>query len=101
VVLTRNYRCPEGEIDLVVRDPEGVLCFVEVRSRRSASHGDPLETVTPAKQRRLALAARRYLAELDGGADLPTTRFDVVGVVREPSPRISWARAAFEPPWTW
>lgn len=101
VVRDRNYRCPEGEIDLVAVDPGGVLCFVEVRSRARATHGGPMSSVTPQKQTRLSRAARRYLAAMDPAVDPPVTRFDVVAVVLEPEVSFTLARGAFEPPWSW
>jgi putative endonuclease len=77
-VIGRNYRAPGGEIDLVAREGS-VLCFVEVRARRSSRFGTPEETVGPHKQRRLRLAAARYLAE-HGDAEC---RFDVVAMTPE------------------
>src|SRR4051812_7990380 len=60
-VLVRGYRTPLGEVDLVARDGD-VLVFVEVKARRQ---GQPAEAVTPEKQRRLTLAALRFLKEHD------------------------------------
>ena len=66
-VLQRNYRTPGrggGEIDLVMRDIDGTLVFVEVRRRGNAKHGGALASVTTAKQRRIVFAARYYLLKL-------------------------------------
>jgi putative endonuclease len=71
---TRNYSCKGGEIDLIMRD-NGVLVFVEVRQRTGASHGDAAASITPAKQRRLTIAAQTYLLRLK---TLPPCRFDAV-----------------------
>lgn len=92
-IIERNYRCPAGEIDLLALDG-ATLCFVEVRSVQSTDFGDPLETITRPKQRRLIRAARSYLAAMGnhGAAEL---RFDAVGVVLDP-PRIRLVRGAFE-----
>lgn len=76
-VLERQYRCRWGEIDLVARSPEGVLCFVEVKARTDAAFAQAREAVTPAKRRRLRAAAECYLAER--GLDCPC-RFDVAEV---------------------
>ena len=78
-VLDRNWRCPEGELDVVaVRG--GVVVFVEVKCRRSAAFGAPLLAVTPGKAARLRAAAARWLALRDlGDAEV---RFDVVSVLR-------------------
>lgn len=77
-VLARNYRCPFGEIDLIARDG-GTVVFVEIKGRSSERYGSPLGAVTSAKQRRLALAARHYLASCS--MNLARTRFDVVGIL--------------------
>jgi putative endonuclease len=65
MVLTRNWRCVQGEIDILCtrRNPPGCLTLVvcEVKARSSNSHGHPLEAVTPAKQRRLRRLAAIYL----------------------------------------
>ena len=60
-ILERNYRCRAGEIDIVARDG-GVVVFVEVKERRSESHGTAVEAVTWRKRRRIVRAARLYAA---------------------------------------
>ena len=92
-LLQRNYRTPGrggGEIDLVMRDADGTLVFVEVRRRASASHGGAAASVGGVKQRRIVLAARHYLMRLPSP---PPCRFDVVAV--EPA-GITWLKAAFD-----
>jgi len=81
-VLARNWRCAEGEIDLVVRHPTGeVLVFCEVKTRTGAAFGSPFEAVTPLKQRRLRRLARRWLATArPPGARADRLRFDVAAV---------------------
>tara|TARA_R110002096_G_scaffold46310_12_gene123544 strand:+ start:489 stop:872 length:384 start_codon:yes stop_codon:yes gene_type:complete len=76
--LERNYRCRRGEIDLVMTDDE-CLVFVEVRYRASREFGDPLETITLRKQRRIIAAATHFLAANAQLGDRPC-RFDAVGV---------------------
>jgi len=61
-IVTRNWRCRAGEIDLVVRDGDA-LAFVEVRTRRGKAFGSPEESITPAKQARLATLAETYIQE--------------------------------------
>ena len=80
-VVARNYRARGGEIDVVARKGN-VLVFVEVRSREDSAWGSPEETVTAAKRRRVAAAARRYLATLPAGS-WREARFDVVVVEGE------------------
>lgn len=74
--VTGNYYCRWGEIDLIMRDGPA-LVFIEVRSRRSARYGSPLESVTRTKQARLVKAARHYLMRFPHDGPL---RFDVVGL---------------------
>ena len=77
-VLARNWRCREGELDLVLGKGRTVV-FCEVKARSSAAFGSPAEAVTPAKQRKLRTVALRWLAESElRGVDL---RFDVVAIL--------------------
>lgn len=87
-VVDRNYRCRQGEIDLVCRDG-ATLVFVEVRLRRSAGFGGAAESITCRKQRRIVLAAQHYLAGL---STLPPCRFDAV---LQNGSEIEWVRDAF------
>jgi putative endonuclease len=77
-VLQRNWRCAAGEIDLIcARGTTLVIC--EVKARTRASHGHPLEAVTPAKQRRLRGLTLEYLQGQAGRwAEL---RFDVASIL--------------------
>lgn len=76
--VTRNYRCPPGEIDLVMLDRE-VLVFVEVRFRADSRHGHALETIDHRKQQKLLRAAQYFLLQHKQHAQRPC-RFDVVGI---------------------
>lgn len=78
VVLDRNWRCPEGEIDLVLRDGATIV-ICEVKTRRSLSHGSPLEAVTPVKADRLRRLGAAWLAAHDVRAE--HVRIDLVGVL--------------------
>jgi putative endonuclease len=76
-VVETNYRCPEGEIDIVARHGDS-LVFVEVRTKQSRQFGTPEESITPVKKKRLRLAEARYHEAHD---DLPEQwRIDVVVV---------------------
>ena len=86
-VLARNYRCRGGEIDLVCRDGRA-LVFVEVRLRRTQAFGGAAASITPAKQRRIILAAQHYLA----GQPECDCRFDCVLIEGE---RLEWLKNAF------
>jgi putative endonuclease len=79
-ILDRNWRCTEGELDIVARDgAELVVC--EVKTRSSVDYGTPVEAVTPAKAERLRrLAVRWLVAHAVGGV---AVRIDVVGLVAD------------------
>ena len=98
--LETNYRTPGrggGEIDLVMRDKDGTLVFVEVRQRASASHGGAGASISVVKQQRIVFAARHYLMRFK---TLPPCRFDVVlvhgGLGATDKPDIQWLRSAFD-----
>jgi putative endonuclease len=95
-----NYRTPGrggGEIDLVMRAPDGTLVFVEVRQRSGSSHGGAAASISAVKQRRIILAARHYLMRF---ARPPPCRFDVVlvhgALGQGMEARIEWLPAAFD-----
>ncbi len=95
-VVVRNWRCRDGEVDLVVARP-GEIVFCEVKARSSDRYGLPAEAVTPAKQRRLRGLAAHYLADAQqGSAPLvpagAAVRFDVVAVL---GGRVEVIEAAF------
>jgi putative endonuclease len=78
-ILCRNYRGPHGELDIVAREG-GVLCFVEVKTRRVSSRpGRPGAAVGAAKRRNLVHTARRYLHRL-GHPPIPH-RYDIVEIL--------------------
>lgn len=76
-IMERNYRCSLGEIDIVAKDKD-ILCFVEVKTRRTEEYGLPEEAIDAYKQKKLAKVALSYLKQKKiHGQDL---RFDVVSV---------------------
>ncbi|MBK6864715.1 MAG: YraN family protein [Ideonella sp.] len=95
-LVARNYRVAAGprrrggEIDLILRDRDGTLVFVEVRKRASSAHGGAAASVGAAKQRSLLLAAQHYLLRL---ASPPPCRFDVVAIDGD---ALTWLKAAFD-----
>jgi putative endonuclease len=92
-LVVRHYRTPGrggGEIDLIMREADGTLVFVEVRSRALGRFGGAAVTVGPTKQRRILLAARHYLMRW---RTWPACRFDVVAI---DGADITWLKAAFE-----
>lgn len=95
-VLERNWRCADGELDIVAREGD-VLAFVEVKTRSTTAFGEPVEAVTPVKAARIHRLAMRWLAERRPGAPWCPIRFDVVSVVRlaPGGPSVSHLRGAF------
>lgn len=88
-LVTRNFRCKTGEIDLIMQD-RASLVFVEVRKRASAEYGGAAASITPAKQRRLLRAAQFYLLRY---RSQPPCRFDVIAI---DDARITWLKSAIE-----
>ncbi|MEK7766947.1 MAG: YraN family protein [bacterium] len=97
-IETRNFRCRTGEID-VVASRNGLLVFVEVKTRRSGAFGAPAEAVGAAKRARLLRAASLYLARF--GSRPPACRFDVMEVRAAPgaSPEVRHLPDAFRSGW--
>lgn len=92
-LVQRNYRTPGrggGEIDLILRDRDATLVFVEVRQRGNLRHGGALASISFAKQRRIVFAARHFLMRWP---QLPPCRFDVVAVEED---ALHWFKAAFD-----
>lgn len=77
-VVERNWRCRDGELDLVALDGDTVV-FVEVKTRRGEGFGTPAEAVTVSKSRRLRRLAAQWLREQAWRAG--EVRIDVVGVL--------------------
>jgi putative endonuclease len=91
-LVARNFRCPGGELDLVMRERD-TLALVEVRSRGRSDFGSAAESITARKRARLVLAARSFLAAHPEHARQPV-RFDVVAFDRGGAPQ--WLKNAFE-----
>jgi len=95
-LVQRNYRVARGprsrggEVDLIVRERDGTLVFVEVRARRDVSYGGAAASIGAAKRRSLVFAAQHYLLRL---AAPPPCRFDVVAIDGD---QVQWLRAAFD-----
>ena len=96
VLVERNYRVARGpsarggEIDLVMRDRDGTLVFVEVRARADPRHGGAAASVGVAKRASLVLAARHFLLRFSAP---PPCRFDVVAI---DGGELQWIRGAFD-----
>ncbi len=95
-LVQRNYRVAfgpsarGGEIDLIMRDRDGTLVFVEVRARRSTAQGGAAASIGHGKRQKVIFAAQHYLLRFN---TLPPCRFDVVAVDGE---QLQWLKAAFD-----
>lgn len=95
-LVQRNYRVARGprarggEIDLILRERDGTLVFVEVRSRAAGAWVGAGASVSAAKQRSLVFAAQHFLSRQN---HWPPCRFDVVAI---DGTRIEWLKAAFD-----
>jgi putative endonuclease len=95
-LITQNWTCRRGELDLVMLDGDTVV-FVEVRYRRHSGWGGALESVDFRKQEKLTLAAQSFLQKEAQWANAPC-RFDVVAISGGPgaAPPLNWLRNAFD-----
>ena len=75
-IIQRNFKTSLGEIDIIAKDKE-TLVFVEVKTRESLEYGQPFESVTMAKRRKIANVATLFLKKL---RQLPPCRFDIVSI---------------------
>jgi putative endonuclease len=95
-LVARNYRVARGprarggEVDLICRERDGTLVFVEVRARADARHGGAAASIGAAKRARVVFAAQRFIAALNPP---PPCRFDVVAIDGE---RLEWLKGAFD-----
>ncbi len=87
-VLTRNWRCPEGEIDIVALEGKELL-FVEVKTRSSRAYGHPFEAVTSDKANRLHRLALRWKQET---RDPRKFRIDLIAVLFDSSGAVTIER---------
>ena len=96
-LVARNYRIARGpharggEVDLICRERDGTLVFVEVRARADSRHGGAAASIGSGKRASLVFAAQRYLTSLAGAP--PPCRFDVVAIDGE---QLEWLRGAFD-----
>ncbi|MCR5790699.1 MAG: YraN family protein [Lachnospiraceae bacterium] len=91
-ILFRNFRCRQGEIDLIAYDrAERTVVFVEVKYRKTSYAGMPAEAVTRAKQKTICRVAD-YYRSCYVTEDALSFRFDVVAILGE---ELSWYRNAF------
>lgn len=101
-LITTNYTCRSGEIDLIMKDGE-ILVFIEVRYRSNKQYGSALDSVNAKKQKKIIRSAQSYLQNAPWAAKL-NCRFDVLGIApttkkHSDSPNtkleVNWIKAAF------
>ncbi len=93
-MVARQYRCLMGEIDLIMKDKE-TLVFIEVRYRKNADFGQPYESITYGKRKKLIRTATFYL-KCHPRLQSCAARFDVVSILESQStPKITWIPNAF------
>ena len=78
-ILERNFRSKGGEVDIVAKDRDGCIVFVEVKTRRNLAYGLPQLAVTPRKQRQIAKGALSWLSR--NRLHDHAARFDVIAVL--------------------
>ena len=89
-LVTKNYHCPRGEIDLIMRDQQS-LVFIEVRYRKNINFGTPVESIGPQKLKRIKTAINHYTMTNNLGY-LPC-RIDVIGLHgNKEHPNIHWIK---------
>ena len=95
-ILEENFRNKIGEIDLIAQDGK-TICFVEVKTRQYLDQGQPYESVTPWKIRKLSQMATSYLKYKYHTLEIPS-RFDVISIIQEKerAPNIRHIKNAFD-----
>jgi len=95
-LLERNFRCKMGEIDLIMREGDDNLVFVEVRYRKNAQFGGAAASVTQNKQNKLIRTAQLYL-QIKHLSDRCYSRFDVIALSgAKPPYQLEWIKDAFQ-----
>lgn len=96
-LVTTNYAAPCGELDIIAKDKDGSLVFVEVRFRKNATFGQPYETIDRRKQKKLHATALHFLQSKGYGLDY-ACRFDIVSITHAGNqPDIQWIKNALQP----
>ncbi|HSW44863.1 MAG TPA: YraN family protein [Phycisphaerae bacterium] len=95
-IVTRNYGCAGGELDIVALDGKTIV-FIEVKTRSSADHADPQDAVTPVKQQRVINAAKTFIQHTH--SQDRAYRFDVVAITLDDDKpaKIELFKNAFSP----
>lgn len=95
-LLKQNYHCRFGEIDLIMLQ-QNILCFIEVKYRKSMKYGGAISSIPPQKQKKIVKAAQCYIAENKRFSQHPM-RFDALLVQQQDNRRdtcVNWIQNAF------
>lgn len=94
-ILQQNYRCRYGEIDIIAKDTENTLVFIEVKTRSSEKYGRGMESVTSKKQQRLKKTSLYFLQK--NKIFFEGLRFDVIDILKKQGkpPKILHIKNAF------
>lgn len=82
-ILLTNYKTRFSEIDIIARDTDGTLCFVEVKTRKNKLHGHGTDFIFKSKTEKMVLGARSYMASKNINSDI---RFDIIEIYGEIMP---------------
>ncbi|MCX5895222.1 MAG: YraN family protein [Proteobacteria bacterium] len=94
-ILAKNYTCRYGEIDIIARDRNNILSFIEVKTRTSQSYGAPQEAVHPRKQAQISRVAMEFIQRYN--LENYPARFDVIAIELSPAGHaINLIQNAFE-----
>ncbi len=95
LIIEKNYRCKNGEIDIIARDGK-YICFIEVKFRKSTKFGEPEEAVSCNKQKRICKVSKFYLYSKYQSLDT-SIRYDVVAISpKEKILTFKWIKNAFD-----
>ena len=94
-LITQNYHCRYGEIDLIMQDAK-TLVFVEVRLRKNSLFGGAGSSITPQKMQKLISAAQHYLQTHNQSKSEQACRFDAILMHAVDAKSIEWVRNAFD-----
>lgn len=95
-LIEKNFTCYLGEIDLIMQDREQIV-FIEVRYRSRPCYGSALESITPAKIKKIIRTATTYL-QFKKWLHRASSRFDVIAIDNTKDGRkINWVKNAFTP----
>lgn len=93
-LVTKNFRCRTGEIDLIMRDQQ-TLVFVEVRLRDNQDFGGGVGSIVHSKRQKIIRTASFYLQKIRG-YNTQICRFDVVAIEKNQQNKLEWIKDAFQ-----